>query len=99
MAIFVNLPIRILVLLPLLKIRNILCKAGFKVCRAAHVGLVGTGSMVGTDTLFCPWGLCSLTYVVKTTKRQNLGLRATSVPSMGPVAIVVLLLEVEQKAS
>ena len=38
-----------------------LCKAGFKMCQAAHVGLVGTESMVGTETLretrakWLPW--------------------------------------------
>ena len=39
------------------KIRNILGKAGFKMCQAAHVDLVGTESMVGTETLRGPRAL------------------------------------------
>ena len=34
-----------------------LCKAGFKMCQAAHVGLVGTESMVGTETFRGPGAL------------------------------------------
>ena len=98
MTIFVNVPIRtfffffFFFLLTLLKIRNILCKAGFKMCQAAHVGLVGTEGMVGIETFRGPWGPSTSIYEAQTTQRRCGGLWATSVPSLCPVAIVVFVL-------
>ena len=92
MAIFVYVPIRIFFiffLLTLLKIRNILCKAGLKMCQATHVGLDGTEIMVGTETFRGPGGPWALIFGAQTTQKRCGGLLATSVSSLCPVVIVV----------